>query len=151
MLNDKIIADMTTAMKEQDKFTLSVLRMLKSALQLEKINKKSDLTDDEVVSVIKKQVKQRKDSILEYSKYNKQEEVDKLEKEIDILNTYLPEEMSAEEVDKIIAEVFKETAITSMKDMGRIVAEIKERTHGRTDMGVVSQKVKANIMEELNK
>ena len=56
-----------------------------------------------------------------------------------------------EEVDKIIAEVFKETTVTSMKDMGRIVAEIKERTHGRADMGVVSQKVKANIMEELNK
>ena len=151
MLNDKIMTDMTTAMTNQDKFCLSVLRMLKSALQLEKINKKSDLTDEEVISVIKKQVKQRKDSIVEYSKYNKQEEVEKLEEEIKILNTYLPEEMSEEEVNKIIAEVFKETTVTSMKDMGKIVAEIKERTHGRADMGKVSQKVKANIMEELNK
>ena len=66
MLNDKIVSDMTNAMKAQDKFTLGVLRMLKSALQLEKINKKSELTDEEVISVIKKQIKQRKDSILEY-------------------------------------------------------------------------------------
>ena len=76
--------DLTAAMKEQDKFTLSVLRMLKSALQLEKISKKHDLDDNEVIAVIKKQVKTRKDSIVEFEKFNKTEEVEKLNKEIDI-------------------------------------------------------------------
>jgi uncharacterized protein YqeY len=71
-LQQTIIADMTTAMKGQDKFTLSVLRMLKSALQLEKISKQHDLSDEEVIAVIKKQVKMRKDSITEYSNYGKQ-------------------------------------------------------------------------------
>ena len=91
-LQQTIIADMTTAMKEQDKFTLSVLRMLKSALQLEQINKKHDLTDEEVIAVIKKQVKMRKDSITEYSNYGKTEEVEALNKEVECLSAYLPEE-----------------------------------------------------------
>ena len=81
-LYDVIIKDMTQAMKEQDKFKLSVLRMLKSALQLEKINKKHDLSDDEVIAVIKKQVKTRKDSIVEFEKYDKKDEVEKLGKEV---------------------------------------------------------------------
>ena len=149
MLNDKIVSDMTRAMKEQDKFTLGVLRMLKSALQLEKINKKSELTDDEVISVIKKQIKQRKDSIVEYTKYEKMDEVTKLEEEIKILNTYVPEDLSNEEVDKIINEVMKEIEVSSMKDMGKVVAEVKNRTHGRADMALVSQKVKELITKNL--
>ena len=72
---DTIIKDLTTAMKEQDKFKLSVLRMLKSALQMEKISKKHDLSDDEVITVIKRQVKTRKDSMEEYKKYNKEQEI----------------------------------------------------------------------------
>ena len=85
--------DLTAAMKEQDKFTLSVLRMLKSALQLEKISKKHDLDDNEVIAVIKKQVKTRKDSIVEFEKFNKTEEVEKLNKEIEVLTKYLPPEL----------------------------------------------------------
>lgn len=149
MLNDKIVSDMTNAMKTQDKFTLGVLRMLKSALQLEKINKKSELTDEEVISVIKKQIKQRKDSILEYTKYEKMDEVAKLEEEIKVLNTYVPEDLSAEEVDKIINEVMAEIEVSSMKDMGKVVAEVKNRTHGRADMSEVSKKVKELIMKNL--
>lgn len=149
MLNDKIVSDMTSAMKAQDKFTLGVLRMLKSALQLEKINKKSELTDEEVISVIKKQIKQRKDSILEYTKYEKMDEVAKLEEEIKVLNTYVPEDLSAEEVDKIINEVMAEIEVSSMKDMGKVVAEVKNRTHGRADMSEVSKKVKELIMKNL--
>ncbi len=149
MLNDKIVSDMTNAMKAQDKFTLGVLRMLKSALQLEKINKKSELTDEEVISVIKKQIKQRKDSILEYTKYEKMDEVAKLEEEIKVLNTYVPEDLSAEEVDKIINEVMAEIEVSSMKDMGKVVAEVKNRTHGRADMSEVSKKVKELIMKNL--
>ena len=93
-LTETIIKDMTTAMKEQDKFNLSVLRMLKSALQMEKISLKHELSDEEAMAVIKRQVKQRKDSISEYEKYNKTEEVDNLKKEIECLSKYLPAEVS---------------------------------------------------------
>ena len=82
---ENVAKDLTSAMKEQDKFTLSVLRMLKSALQLEKISKKHDLTDDEVITVVKRQVKTRKDSMSEYEQYNKMEEVENLKKEIEVL------------------------------------------------------------------
>lgn len=144
-LQQTIIADMTTAMKAQDKFTLSVLRMLKSALQLEQINKKHDLTDEEVIAVIKKQVKMRKDSITEYSNYGKTEEVETLNKEVECLSAYLPEELSEEELIKIIDAVFEELKPETMKDMGRTVKEIGSRTAGRADMSAVSALVKARL------
>ena len=144
-LHDTIIADMTTAMKGQDKFTLSVLRMLKSALQLEKISKQHDLTDEEVIAVIKKQVKMRKDSITEYTNYGKLDEVENLTKEVECLSKYLPEELSSEELNKIIDAVFEELQPSTMKDMGRTVKEIGSRTAGRADMSQVSALVKARL------
>ena len=93
---EKITKDLTEAMKNKDAFRLSVLRMLKSALKNEEINKKSPLTDDEVLAIIKKQVKTRKDSMNEYASYNRMDLADSLQKEIDILNEYLPEELSDE-------------------------------------------------------
>lgn len=141
----KINEDLKVSMKEQDKFSLGVLRMLKSALQLESINKKEDLQDDEVISVIKKQVKMRMDSITEFEKFDKRDEIDTLEKEIVLLKKYLPEEMSLEEVDRHIEEVFSKVNPTSMKDMGTIMKELQSIA-SRTDMSVVSKKVKDKIM-----
>ena len=103
---EEINNDLKTAMKEHDSFKLSVIRMLKSALQLEQIAKKHELDDSEVASVIKKQVKLRKDSISEYEKYGKVDSVKDLEKEVEILSSYLPEEMSKEEIEKFVDEVF---------------------------------------------
>lgn len=142
---DKVNADMVTAMKEQNKFNLSVLRMLKSALQLEKINKKGDLTDDDVISVIKKQVKMRMDSITEFQKFNRVEETQNLEAEIAVLKTYLPEELSEAEIDAKIDEVFSRIQPTSMKDMGAVMKELQEIA-SRADMSAVSKKVKDKIM-----
>ncbi len=144
-LVDTIIKDMTTAMKEQDKFKLSVLRMLKSALQMEKINKKHDLSDEEAISVIKKQVKQRKDSIVEYEKFNKMEEVSNLNQEIEILVNYLPEDLSEDELNKIIDEVFAELNPSTIKEMGKVMKEVTLRTKGRADMTVVSSLVKGRL------
>lgn len=142
---ERINDDLKISMKEQDKFSLGVLRMLKSALQLESINKKGDLQDDEVISVIKKQVKMRMDSITEFEKFDKRDEIDTLEKEIALLKKYLPEEMSLEEVDRHIEEVFTKINPTSMKDMGTIMKELQSIA-SRTDMSVVSKKVKDKIM-----
>lgn len=142
---EKINADLVSSMKEQDKFSLGVLRMLKSALQLESINKKGDLSDDEVIAVIKKQVKMRMDSITEFEKFNKQEEIKTLNQEINILKNYLPEELSEEEVNCAIDEAFTKVNPTSMKDMGLVMKELQSIS-SRTDMSEVSKKVKDKIM-----
>lgn len=142
----KINEDLVQAMKRQDKFSLGVLRMLKSALQLEKINKKSDLSDEEVVTVIKKQVKMRQDSIAEFLKFAKQEKVDILNQEIQVLKSYLPEEMSEEAVLKAIEEAFLKVQPTSMKDMGLLMKELQSIA-SRTDMAKVSKQVKEKLMQ----
>ena len=144
-LNDTIIKDMTTAMKEQDKFNLSVLRMLKSALQLEKINLKHDLSDEEVMVVIKRQVKQRKDSITEFEKYGKTEEVENLNNEIACLQKYLPAELSEDEINAKLDEIFEELKPESMKDMGRVMKEATARLGAGADGSLVSKLVKERL------
>ena len=144
-LTETIIKDMTTAMKGQDKFTLSVLRMLKSALQMEKINLKHDLSDEEATTVIKRQVKQRKDSMTEYEKYGKTEEVENLKKEIECLSKYLPEEVSEEKINETLDEIFAEVNPTSMKDMGRIMKEATARLGAGADGSLVSKLVRERL------
>lgn len=143
-MNERIQEDLKAAMKSGNKFSLSVLRMLKSALQLESISKKHELDDDEVTTVIKRQVKQRKDSIAEYEKYNKTEEVESLNKEIEILNSYLPEEMSEDEINKVIDDVFETLKPTSMKEMGAVMKEINTKITN-ADMALVSKLVKERL------
>lgn len=144
---NKINEDLKNAMKEKDTFKLSVLRMLKSALQLEQIAKKHELDDNEISAVLKKQVKVRKDSLEEYKKYDKQELVESLEKEIEILDVYLPEEMSEEEISKIVLSAIEEIEPTSMKDMGLVMKKVNELLTGKNaDMSLVSKLVKENIM-----
>ena len=144
-LTETIIKDMTTAMKEQDKFNLSVLRMLKSALQLEKISLKHELSDEEAMVVIKRQVKQRKDSMTEYEKYGKTEEVENLKKEIECLSKYLPEEVSEEKINETLDEIFAEVNPTSMKDMGRIMKEATARLGAGADGSLISKLVKERL------
>ncbi len=143
---EQINNDLKEAMKTQDKFALSVLRMLKSALQLEKISLKRELLDQDVLMVIKKNVKQRKDSIAEYEKYGKTEEMENLEKEIQILQKYLPEELTEEQIDAKILEVFESVNPTSMKDMGPIMKTLTEQIGTVADMSLVSKKVKEKLM-----
>ncbi|MBD9106672.1 GatB/YqeY domain-containing protein [bacterium] len=144
---EKINEDLKNAMKSKDTFKLSVLRMLKSALQLEQISKKHELDDNEIASVLKKQVKVRKDSLEEYKKYNKEDEVEKLEKEISVLSVYLPEELSEEEIEKIVLSAIDEIKPTSMKDMGLVMKKVGELLVGKNaDMSLVSKLVKEKIM-----
>ena len=145
-MNEKINEDLKSAMKEKDTFKLSVLRMLKSALQMEQIAKKHELSDSEIASVIKKQVKVRKDSAEEYKKYGKDESVKALEEEIAILDAYLPEEMSESEITEIINRVFDDVKPTSMKDMGIIIKKVNELLVDKNaDMSLVSKLVKDKL------
>lgn len=144
---EKINEDLKNAMKEKDTFKLSVLRMLKSALQLEQIAKKHELDDNEISAVLKKQVKVRKDSLEEYKKYDKAELVESLEKEIAILDAYLPEEMSESEISEIVKSAVEEIKPTSMKDMGLVMKKVNELlVEKNADMSLVSKLVKEQIM-----
>ena len=143
---EQIKKDLINSMKEQDKFKLSVLRMLKSALTEAEINKKSTLTDDEVLNIIKKQVKVRTASLEEYKKYNRLDLANELEKEIEILKTYLPDELSLEELNKIIDEVFDNLKPASIKDMGKVIKEVSNIVGARADMSEVSKIVKEKLI-----
>lgn len=142
---EQIKKDLTTVMKEQDKFKLDVIRMLKSALQMESISLKHDLSDDEVLSVIKREVKKRHSSIEEYKKYGKEDVVASLEKEIEILSVYLPEELNDEELLVIIDNTIKEQNATSIKEMGGVIKEISSKYGARVDMSKVSKLVKEKL------
>jgi len=144
-LLETINKDMIEAMKEKDSFKLGVIRMAKGAIQLESINKKKDLTDDEVIDVISKQIKLRKDSINEFKKANRDDLVLKNEQEIEVLGKYLPEQLKNEEIDKLIEEVFSKIKPTSPKDLGLIMKEITPLVRGKADMSLVNQKIRNKL------
>ena len=145
-LSEKINSDIVLYMKSKDSFSLGVLRMVKGAIQLEKINLKRELNDEEVVAVIAKQIKMRNDSINEFEKADRKDLIEQNKKEIEFLNTYMPPQLSDEEVNKIIDEAFNNIKPTSAKDMGLIMREVSPKLKGRCDMA----KVNAIIKEKLS-
>lgn len=144
-LLEQINNDMISYMKNKDSFSLGVVRMVKGAIQIEKINKKRDLTDEEVVAVIAKQIKMRNDSITEFSKANRTDLVEQYQKEITLLEGYMPEQFSIEEIKKIIDEAFTKVNPTSSKDMGLIMKEVSPKLKGKADMSNVSTIIKEKL------
>ena len=144
-MKERIISDLKEAMKAQDKETLAVIRMVKGAISLEEINTKKELNDQEVISIIAKQIKTRKESIEDFKKGGRQDLIDKTNSEIEILNRYMPEQLSTEEVDKIIDEIFAIENPTSMADMGKVMKIAKERLNGQADMSYVSKKIREKL------
>ena len=134
-MKEKILEDLKNAMKNQDKDTLSTIRLLKGALQLEEINKKSELTDDEIIGIVSKQIKTRKESIAEFEKAGRDDLAIKTKNEITILEKYLPEQLDISEVNKIIDDAFDKIKPTSMKDMKDIMAYVNPLVKGKADMG----------------
>ena len=144
-LAEKINDDVKTAMKNQDKEKLNVIRMVKSAIQLAKIEAKHDLSDEEVIDVISKQIKMRKDSIVEFEKASRTDLAENYKREIDILNEYMPEPLAKEEVEKIIEEAFAKINPTSPKQMGLIMKEVTTLVKGKFDMGEVSKMIREKL------
>ena len=144
-LVERVNEDLKEYMKARDKDSLSVIRMLKSAIQMAKIELKHDLSDSEVIDVISKQIKMRKDSIAEFTKANRDDLASQYQKEIDILNKYMPEALSFSEVTKIIDEVIDKVKPESVKQMGLIIKEVSPKVKGRFDMGEVSKIVKDKL------
>ena len=144
-LFNQINEDIKTSMKNKDAFKLSVIRMVKGAMQLEVINKKRDLNDDEVIAIIAKQIKMRKDSIEEFKKASRDDLVEKTQKEVDILVTYMPEQLNEDEIIKVIDEVFEIVKPTRMKDLGMIMKEISPKVKGKADMSEVNRLIKEKL------
>lgn len=144
-MRNKILEDLKLAMKAQDKEKLAVIRMIKGAIQMEELNKKHELTDDEVIAIISKQIKSRKEAIVEFEKANREDLIEQNKKEIEILNTYMPEQLSDEEINKVIEEAFSKINPTSQSDMGKIIGSISPILKGKADMGMVSKIVKERL------
>jgi uncharacterized protein YqeY len=132
-LTEKVRADMTAAMKAQEKDRLSTLRMLQSALKNEQINSGHELSDEEAMTVIRKAVKQRIDSIDQYTTAGRTELADKERSEMELLKTYLPAELSEEEIEAGLREIIASTGAQSKKDLGKVMKEATARYKGRAD------------------
>lgn len=146
MLNDKILADLKQAMLARDNVRVSTLRMLKSAVEYHKIEKKQEnLTDADVVAVIKKQIKQRQDSIEGFEKGGRADLAEKEKAELAILKSYLPEELSSAQVEEIVKATIAELGATTRADMGKVMKAVQAKTAGRADNRVISQIVSANL------
>lgn len=145
-LQERINEDLKACMKSKDTFKLGVIRMVKGAVQLEKINlKKDELSDEEIIKLISKQIKMRKDSISEFAKAGRDDLVNQNEKEIEVLKDYMPEEMSEEEVINIINEAIENTGASNIKEMGKVMREVTPKVSGRFDMGRVSNIIKDKL------
>jgi hypothetical protein len=146
MLMEKIAADMKDAMRAKDAARLSTLRLLKSAVEYHKIEKKQEqLTDIEVTAVIKKQIKQRQDSIEGFEKGGRADLVEKEKAELAVLKSYLPEELSQAQVEEVVKATITEVGATTKTDMGKVMKAVQAKLAGRADNRLVSQIVSANL------
>ena len=145
MLIEKIEIDLKNALKSRDQIKVSTLRLLKSAIGYLAIEKKEGLKDDDVISVIKKQVKQRKDSIESFKKGNREDLAQKEEVELKILKVYLPEEITPEALRVIIDEAINETGASTPKDMGMVMKAVMAKTKHSADGKVVSSIVNEKL------
>jgi len=144
-LKERITQDMKEAMKERDILKVSTLRLLLAEIKNKEIDKKGELTDEEILSLIQKAVKQREESIEQYRKGNRSDLVEKETKEIEILKSYLPEPLSEEELDRIIEETIKEVGAMGPKDMGKVMKAIMPKVKGRVDGKIVNERVSIKL------
>ncbi|MCY7617383.1 MULTISPECIES: GatB/YqeY domain-containing protein [Bacillus] len=147
-LLEQLNTDMKLFMKNREKDKLVVIRMVKASLQNEAIKlKKDSLTGDEELTVLSREIKQRKDSLHEFSKANRLDLVDKVQKEIDILDVYLPEQLSEEELQTIVKETIAETGASSKADMGKVMSAIMPKVKGKADGAVINRLVSEQLSQ----
>ena len=142
---EKLKQDMIEAMKAKDKDRLTTIRMIKGDLDKEHIDKKREINDDLLIEVVNRGIKQRKDSISEFEKGGRSDLIEKTQAEIDILQSYLPEQLSMEEVEVIIDEAFEVVKPEGARDMGKVMKEVTPKLKGRADMKQVSEIIKSKL------
>jgi uncharacterized protein len=145
-LTEKIVADLTTSMKAQEALRTSTLRMVKAAMMNRQIEKGSELDDDEILKLLRTLVKQRRDSVEQYEKAGRQELADKEKAEIEIIEVYLPQSASQEDIENAVTTVIEETGAATMKDMGMVMKAVQAALTGRNADGrMISEIVKAKL------
>ena len=144
-LKATIQEDMKTAMRAREKERLGVIRMLLAALQVKEIENRTSLSDTEVLAVVEKLIKQRHDSAQQFAAAGRADRAATENAEAEILKAYMPEQLSETEVATLVARAIAATGASGMRDMGKVMAELRAETQGRADMGLVSQMVKAHL------
>jgi uncharacterized protein YqeY len=144
-LKERITDDMKAAMRSGEKERLGVIRMLTAAIKQREVDERITLDDAQVLSVLEKMIKQRKESVVQFQAGHRPDLVDKESSEITLLQGYMPSQLSDAEIDALIADAITSTGAASIKDMGKVMGIIKAKAQGRADMGAVGAKIKAKL------
>jgi len=144
-LKERITADMKTAMREKDKERLTTIRMLTAAMKQREVDERIELTDDDVIAIVEKLVKQRREAEAQYRDGDRNDLADQEAAEADMLAEYLPEQLGDEELAALIDEAMASTGAESMRDMGKVMGYLKPKVAGRADMSALSGQIKAKL------
>ncbi|MCK5860479.1 MAG: GatB/YqeY domain-containing protein [Abyssibacter sp.] len=144
-LKDRITADMKTAMREKDKERLATIRMLTAAIKQREVDERIELTDDDVIAIVEKLVKQRREAEAQYRAGDRADLADQEASEAALLADYLPEQLDDAEIDQLVDDAVTTTGAESMRDMGKVMGMLKPKVAGRTDMSALSAKIKARL------
>lgn len=143
LLKDRIKEDMKAAMKGGDKARLAVIRLIMAAIKQREVDERIELDNDQIIAVLDKMVKQRRESIRQYSAANRMDLAEVEEAEISVIQDYLPQALTEQEIDEMIAEAIQQSGAESIKDMGKVMGLLRDKMQGRADMAIVSAKIKA--------
>lgn len=144
-MKERLMEDLKAAMKSGDKTKLAVIRMVKAAIQMDEIAKRKELDDAELVAILSKQIKTRKEANVEFEKAGRTDLVDQNNKEIEILNVYMPKMMDETEIENLVKEVFAKVNPTGTNDIGKVMKEIAPLVKGKADMSLVNSIIKKNL------
>ncbi len=144
-LKDRLTEDMKTAMRAADKERLATVRLALAAIKQREVDERITLDDAQVLAVLEKMIKQRREAIVQFKAGNREDLVAKESAEVAVLQAYLPAQMSDAEVDTLIQDAIRETGAASVKDMGKVMAAVKPKAQGRTDMGALSARIKQKL------
>jgi uncharacterized protein YqeY len=144
-LKHQLTEDMKTAMRAHDKHRLGVIRLMLAAIKQREVDERIELDDVQVLAALEKMLKQRKDSVSQFAAANREDLADIERAEMVVIETYLPAKLDEAEIDALIDTAISETGASSARDMGKVVAAVKDKAAGRADMGVVSGRIKARL------
>jgi uncharacterized protein YqeY len=144
-LKQRIQEDMKTALRAQDKQRLGVVRLMLAAIKQVEVDERVEVDNTRITQILNKMLKQRRDSIAQYDQAKRDDLADQERLEVGIIQTYLPEPLSDADIDRLLSEVITRVGATSVKDMGKVMAELKEKLQGRADMTQISAKIKERL------
>lgn len=142
-IEEQLVSDMKESMKAGEKLRLTTIRMILAGMKNERIAKGEDLTEEDMITVVSREARKRKEAIAEFEKAGREELVSKERQELSVIEKYMPEQMSAEEVENIVKEVISDTGASSMKDMGKVMGKVMPMVKGKADGKLVNETVKS--------